>query len=88
MGRQFRERGQLRFNGLGREQSARNFPVQANGAEMLRLALCFGTEVDEIIGIDKELIAARYQAAIIEANTPAGSIAEFTALRGRKQRFN
>jgi hypothetical protein len=31
--------------------------------------------VDEITGIDKELIAARYEAAITETSTPAGSLA-------------
>jgi hypothetical protein len=36
--------------------------------------------LDEITGIDKELIAARYKVAITETSTPAGSIAESTAL--------
>jgi hypothetical protein len=36
--------------------------------------------LDEITGIDKELIAPRYEAAITETSIPAGSIAESTAL--------
>ena len=44
-----------------KERSVRNFPMQANGAEMLRLACCFGTEA----GI--EICAPVHDALLIQA---------------------
>jgi DNA polymerase I len=34
----------VRVPAISNERSLRNFPMQANGAEMLRLACCLGTE--------------------------------------------
>jgi DNA polymerase I len=34
----------VRVPAVSNERSLRNFPMQANGAEMLRLACCLGTE--------------------------------------------
>jgi hypothetical protein len=35
----------VRVSALSNERSLRNFPMQANGAEMLRLACCIATEL-------------------------------------------
>jgi DNA polymerase I len=56
----------LHVGGLFREPSLRNFPMQANGAEMLRLACCYTTES----GI--RVCAPIHDAVLIEG--PADSI--------------
>lgn len=51
----------LQLEGKVNERSVRNFPMQANGAEMLRLACCLGSEA----GI--RMIAPVHDAILIEA---------------------
>lgn len=51
----------LRIEAAANERSLRNFPMQANGAEMLRLACCVGTEA----GI--RVCAPIHDAVLIEA---------------------
>lgn len=51
----------LQFEGKVNERSVRNFPMQANGAEMLRLACCLGSEA----GI--RILAPVHDAILIEA---------------------
>lgn len=52
---------QLHLSGKINERSVRNFPMQANGAELLRLACCLGTEADI------KIVAPVHDAVLIEA---------------------
>lgn len=52
---------QLYLSGKINDRSVRNFPMQANGAELLRLACCLGTEA----GI--RIVAPVHDAVLIEA---------------------
>ena len=65
----------LHVSGGARPTSLLNFPMQANGAEMLRLAACLVTEA----GID--VCAPIHDALLIEA--PADGIAEAVATTSR-----
>lgn len=55
---------QIRVTGLVHPRTLRNFPMQANGAEMLRLACCFATES----GVS--VCAPVHDALLIEAPLP------------------
>ena len=61
----------IHVTGTSRPTSLRNFPMQANGAEMLRLACCLATER----GI--EVCAPVHDALLIEG--PAGEISDVVA---------
>jgi DNA polymerase-1 len=61
----------IHVTGTSRSTSLRNFPMQANGAEMLRLACCLATER----GID--VCAPVHDALLIEG--PAGEISDVVA---------
>jgi DNA polymerase-1 len=61
----------IRVTGDSRPTSLRNYPMQANGAEMLRIACCLATER----GID--VCAPVHDALLIEA--PAGEISDAVA---------